>query len=65
MHHVLSGERETPVEGSPADFVNLYCDAWNDDPNLRPDITAILIELDCIRLSENLKYYKGYLLDMR
>ncbi|CAG8452624.1 7309_t:CDS:1, partial [Scutellospora calospora] len=49
--HVISGKREIPVDGTPVDFVNLYRNAWNCDPNSRPDITEILNELDCIKLS--------------
>ncbi|CAG8687503.1 12334_t:CDS:1, partial [Dentiscutata heterogama] len=36
---VISGERETPINGTPIDFMNLYCAAWNGDPKLRPNIT--------------------------
>lgn len=47
---VISGKRETPINGTPVDFVNLYCDAWNNDPNLRPNITEIRHKLNQIQL---------------
>ncbi|KAF0508855.1 kinase-like protein [Gigaspora margarita] len=30
--HVIKGNRETPIEGTPNDFKNLYCAAWSVDP---------------------------------
>ncbi|CAG8785507.1 6375_t:CDS:2, partial [Cetraspora pellucida] len=38
---VISGEREDPVNETPIDFLNLYINAWNGDPNLRPSIAEI------------------------
>ncbi|CAG8465249.1 6358_t:CDS:2 [Cetraspora pellucida] len=35
------GEREIPIEETPIDFMNLYCDAWNVDPSQRPTISEI------------------------
>ncbi|CAG8756884.1 3958_t:CDS:2, partial [Cetraspora pellucida] len=46
---VIMGKRETPVNGTPVDFMNIYCDAWNGDPNLRPSITEIRDKLKNIR----------------
>ncbi|CAG8615215.1 5404_t:CDS:2, partial [Gigaspora rosea] len=48
---IISGVREDPINGTPIDFMNLYRDAWNDDPNSRPDIDEIWHKLNLIRLS--------------
>ncbi|RIB29541.1 kinase-like domain-containing protein [Gigaspora rosea] len=39
--HVINGGRETLINGTPIDFMNIYRDAWNSDPSLRPDIAKI------------------------
>ncbi|CAG8665307.1 13694_t:CDS:2 [Cetraspora pellucida] len=41
-----------PIDGTPEDFISLYSDAWNDDPNLRPNITEIRDKLKYIREQE-------------
>ncbi|KAF0469708.1 kinase-like protein [Gigaspora margarita] len=48
---IISGEREAPINGTPIDFMNLYCDAWNGDPNSRPGIAEICLKLNSIQLS--------------
>ncbi|RIB00928.1 hypothetical protein C2G38_2051278 [Gigaspora rosea] len=48
--HVINDKRETSINGTPVDFMNIYCDAWNDDPNLRPSIVEIHNKLDKIRM---------------
>ncbi|CAG8834249.1 4480_t:CDS:1, partial [Cetraspora pellucida] len=47
---VIKGKRETPINGTPVDFMNIYCDAWNGDPNLRPSIDEIRDKLNYIRM---------------
>ncbi|CAG8581781.1 12075_t:CDS:2, partial [Cetraspora pellucida] len=48
--HVINGKREIPVNGTPVDFMNIYCDAWNGDPNLRPSIAEIRDKLKNMRM---------------
>ncbi|RIB07102.1 hypothetical protein C2G38_2252833 [Gigaspora rosea] len=48
--HVTSGHRETPINGTPVDFMNLYCDCWNNDPKLRPNIIEIRHRLNTIKM---------------
>ncbi|KAF0521248.1 kinase-like protein [Gigaspora margarita] len=48
--HVINGERETPINGTPADFMNIYRDAWNGDPNLRPSIAEIRNRLNNMQM---------------
>ncbi|CAG8679289.1 3691_t:CDS:2 [Cetraspora pellucida] len=47
---VISGDREDPVNETPIDFLNIYTNAWNGDPNLRPSITKIIDNLDNIKM---------------
>ncbi|CAG8665502.1 17625_t:CDS:2 [Cetraspora pellucida] len=47
---VINGKRETPVNGTPIDFMNIYCDAWNGDPTLRPSIAEIRDKLNYIQM---------------
>ncbi|CAG8629047.1 9620_t:CDS:1, partial [Dentiscutata heterogama] len=53
---VISGKRETPISGTPIGFMNLYCDAWNGDPNLRPSISEIRQRLNNILKMEPVYY---------
>ncbi|RIB11722.1 kinase-like domain-containing protein [Gigaspora rosea] len=47
---LISGKRETPINGTPIDFMNLYCDAWNGDPSSRPNIDEIYHKLNSIQI---------------
>ncbi|CAG8446379.1 10497_t:CDS:2 [Scutellospora calospora] len=47
---LISGERESPIKGTPIDFINIYSDAWNDNSNLRPTISELHHKLDTIQL---------------
>ncbi|CAG8643255.1 17018_t:CDS:2, partial [Dentiscutata heterogama] len=47
------GGRETPVNLTPVDYKELYCDSWNSDPEKRPSINEVIsrlsdIEFDCV-----------------
>ncbi|CAG8485635.1 21172_t:CDS:10, partial [Cetraspora pellucida] len=48
---VISGKREAPFNGTPIDFLNLYTNAWNGDPNLRPSIAEIRHKLNNIKIN--------------
>ncbi|CAG8692350.1 14255_t:CDS:2, partial [Gigaspora margarita] len=48
---VIIGERETSIDGTPFDFVNLYRDSWDSDQNKRPDISEIRDRLKDIKLT--------------
>ncbi|RIB17957.1 kinase-like domain-containing protein, partial [Gigaspora rosea] len=38
---VIDGIREAPINGTPVDFVYIYCNAWDGNPELRPKIAEI------------------------
>ncbi|CAG8443800.1 145_t:CDS:2 [Acaulospora morrowiae] len=46
----IKGERETPVDGTPVDYKELYCNAWHHDPEQRQKIEDICLKLDNIQL---------------
>ncbi|CAG8511678.1 11851_t:CDS:2 [Diversispora eburnea] len=50
VREVTSGARETPVNKTPKDYVNIYLSAWNDDSNQRPSIENIFDSLENIEL---------------
>ncbi|RIB05398.1 kinase-like domain-containing protein [Gigaspora rosea] len=53
--HLIEGNRETPIEGTPVDFKNLYCAAWGDNPDSRPDIQKICKKLDNMQIDLSCK----------
>ncbi|RIB29291.1 kinase-like domain-containing protein [Gigaspora rosea] len=53
--HLIKGNRETPIEGTPVDFKNLYCAAWGDNLDSRPDIQKICKKLDNMQIDLSCK----------
>ncbi|KAF0552578.1 kinase-like protein [Gigaspora margarita] len=39
---IFEGKRETPVNGTPQQYVELYTICWDDSPEERPDIKKVL-----------------------
>ncbi|CAG8776301.1 20632_t:CDS:2 [Gigaspora margarita] len=48
---LISGERESPINLTPVDYKELYCDAWNESYNKRPRITDVISRLEDIDLN--------------
>ncbi|RHZ84594.1 hypothetical protein Glove_79g37 [Diversispora epigaea] len=46
---IISGKRETPINGTPEDYIKIYSDAWKDNPNQRPTIEEICDSLKNIQ----------------
>ncbi|RIB12262.1 kinase-like domain-containing protein [Gigaspora rosea] len=46
---INEGIRETPVEGTPSQYVDLYKLCWAEDPNKRPDAEHVLETLNRIK----------------
>ncbi|CAG8652136.1 278_t:CDS:2, partial [Gigaspora rosea] len=40
------GDRETPVNLTPVDYIDLYCMAWNNDAGERPSIERVISYLE-------------------
>ncbi|KAF0416226.1 actin-like ATPase domain-containing protein [Gigaspora margarita] len=49
---VIAGQRESPVNGTPMDFLNLYNNAWDGNPDLRPSIAKICDKLNNIAMDQ-------------
>ncbi|CAB5345963.1 unnamed protein product [Rhizophagus irregularis] len=39
---ILQGLREKPIFNTPEDYVKLYTECWNDEPDNRPTINQIM-----------------------
>ncbi|RHZ46771.1 hypothetical protein Glove_606g80 [Diversispora epigaea] len=50
-----SGLREAPINGTSTDYINIYSEAWKDDPKQRPTIENICDSLENIQF-ENIYY---------
>ncbi|CAG8456194.1 11351_t:CDS:2 [Scutellospora calospora] len=50
FYGITQGHRETPINGTPLDFVKLYYISWDKNPNERPKIAEILDKLDNLQL---------------
>ncbi|CAG8608206.1 5796_t:CDS:2, partial [Cetraspora pellucida] len=47
---LVNGKRETPINLTPADYKELYCDAWDMDHNKRPSIKDVIRYLEDIEI---------------
>ncbi|KAI8601372.1 kinase-like domain-containing protein [Dissophora ornata] len=73
---IMNGKRELPVEGTPAEYIDLYEKCWQTDPALRPSMDEILASLAKVRASmtpeqlavtrtrDNTRYESGKLADL-
>ncbi|KAF0519717.1 kinase-like protein [Gigaspora margarita] len=43
---ISNGERENPVKNTPEQYVKLYTKCWDKDPNIRPPINSVRLELN-------------------
>ena len=39
---ILDGERESPIEGTLPEYIKLYEQCWDHEPNKRPNIQNVL-----------------------
>ncbi|RHZ82457.1 hypothetical protein Glove_109g150 [Diversispora epigaea] len=46
---IISGKREQPVNGTPEDYIEIYSNAWKDNPEQRPIIEDIYDSLENIQ----------------
>jgi hypothetical protein len=47
---LLNGEREEPVANTPSEYLQLYQECWQDDPNFRPEIEEVCKILSQLKL---------------
>jgi hypothetical protein len=50
---LLNGEREEPVANTPSKYLQIYQKCWQDDPNLRPEISEVYKILSQLKLQSN------------
>ncbi|RHZ84564.1 hypothetical protein Glove_79g25 [Diversispora epigaea] len=46
VSYIIKGNREIPVQGTPKNYVDIYQDCWNQDPEQRPNIEKVIQELE-------------------
>ncbi|RHZ83908.1 hypothetical protein Glove_87g16 [Diversispora epigaea] len=51
IFYVSQGNREDPIIGTPQDYINIYQDCWNQDPNHRPNIGKVVQDLEYVDLA--------------
>ncbi|RGB27595.1 kinase-like domain-containing protein, partial [Rhizophagus diaphanus] len=50
---ILQGLREKPIPNTPEDYVEIYTDCWNIEPNNRPTINQVVEKLNAIIKKES------------
>jgi len=40
--YIFQGDRERPIEGTPSQYVELYTNCWDDNPDKRPEMKSVL-----------------------
>ncbi|RHZ46442.1 hypothetical protein Glove_621g48 [Diversispora epigaea] len=51
IFYVSRGNREDPIVGTPQDYINIYQDCWNQDPDQRPNIEKVIQDFEYVDLS--------------
>src|SRR2546423_5049808 len=51
---INNGQREKAIAGTPAEYVKLYTDCWNEDPQKRPTLEFVLETLNKITWETNI-----------
>jgi hypothetical protein len=60
-NRLLNGEREEPVANTPSEYLQLYQNCWQDDPNLRPEIKEVCRILS--QLEDNNRKFSTQIID--
>ncbi|CAG8703625.1 9116_t:CDS:2, partial [Racocetra persica] len=42
---IMNGTRESNIEGTPSEYNKIYTDCWQQDPDSRPDIQQVFLNL--------------------
>ncbi|PKY24846.1 kinase-like protein [Rhizophagus irregularis] len=60
---ILQGLRETPIHDTPEEYIRIYTDCWNIEPDNRPTINQVVDELKQptlnVKISENIVSLHG------
>ncbi|CAG8493398.1 10819_t:CDS:2 [Acaulospora morrowiae] len=61
LFNIIFGARETIVKGTPIKYAEIYKACWKENPNLRPDITQVMKDLNNVDINDTIedidKYY--------
>ncbi|CAG8720405.1 2786_t:CDS:2, partial [Cetraspora pellucida] len=60
MRTLELGKRELPINLTPVDYKDLYCDAWNKDHHKRPPIKEVISCLKDVELDLEYHVYQDY-----
>ncbi|CAB4440457.1 unnamed protein product [Rhizophagus irregularis] len=52
---ILHGLREKPIPNTPEDYIKIYTDCWNTEPDNRPTINQVTAKLNAIILKESIQ----------
>ncbi|RHZ46868.1 hypothetical protein Glove_606g78 [Diversispora epigaea] len=47
------GNREIPIQGTSQNYVKIYKDCWNQDPDQRPNIEKVIQDLEHVAIESN------------
>ncbi|PKK71931.1 kinase-like protein [Rhizophagus irregularis] len=50
---IINGKREEIIDGTPVEYSDIYTACWADDPNKRPSIQRVVLDLKSIIYREN------------
>ncbi|GES93543.1 kinase-like domain-containing protein [Rhizophagus clarus] len=51
---ISQGHRETPISETSKDYIKIYTDCWNIEPDNRPTINQVIDELKAVIIKENI-----------
>uniref|UniRef100_U9U9R8 Protein kinase domain-containing protein n=2 Tax=Rhizophagus irregularis TaxID=588596 RepID=U9U9R8_RHIID len=51
---ILQGLREKPISNTPVDYIKIYTDCWNNEPDNRPTVNQVIAKLN-VQLSSEQK----------
>ncbi|CAB4414000.1 unnamed protein product [Rhizophagus irregularis] len=60
---ILQGLRETPINDTPEEYIRIYTDCWNIEPDNRPTINQVVDELKVLIKKENINIKDFHLYD--
>ncbi|UZO03484.1 uncharacterized protein OCT59_023891 [Rhizophagus irregularis] len=60
---ILQGLRETPIPNTSTDYIKIYADCWNIEPDNRPTINQVVDELKVLIIKENINIKDFHLYD--
>ncbi|POG75286.1 uncharacterized protein OCT59_024281 [Rhizophagus irregularis] len=60
---ILQGLREIPIPNTSIDYIKIYTDCWNIEPDNRPTINQVVDELKVLIIKENINIKDFHLYD--